>query len=1216
MSQFLYQRIFAYAASKEDSGYNDHNAVKKRVFTKIGKLVKTNKLTVHALTEILSQLPDEERFKLFYLARKLGSSFQQKASPSSKAGQLIAEIYRTLNVSLSDLDLAIIVAEGISEKNSTFIKAFRYQYWQRYSLSRLGVSHLEHELKGLLELEDTKEPKPLADLLFSKETEELLDSLVLLYDAAPAYIPELVNQLYTLHKTKGTADEFIETLLTIASEVSKATLVGIPANKLTELLANSNSEIALALVKKGLQNFFSLPSFMQHAVQASLERNIDFETLSHLRGQFDTLPFSDFELKQVFQLLTNGGYRLSASLNNEHEAHEVFNALSDMVYKKAMPYQEKACGQMQAKPAIEAINAYLKEDPNTFKATFFQNLAQAINAEGLSIEVLQAHLTKTTLNKLFAKWSGPENSRAAGLMANLYELASLGTTLTVEQIKEMVTVGSIPLSNRNKLSKRSELLLRERITQVLLHPEKTTNSFLDQIIGKVVAYYQSFLQFSNKVKAFEQKHVEAKYQNYLLQKGLALADEQEQAIFDPQGHVLVMVPLDTEDYALLVSDLTDGKIKEGTKEQLEALLGTRLTESTFCNLDIANHASLRQKFKQSMQGIMPSENFNEVLEHYLSSQERGSVIALQEEMSMHISLSLRAIEKLVAEFNNRELESGELSIQMLEPKLKIVLGDAQRNNLIHEMNQLVLATFRGILVRVYDKNSEQFDYVYLNRELDADREALAPSCRELLVKALCLNMEKEELEIFHQEVLPTLEERFFTSTTATGLDYLRSDASNETVVRISATEATAHNKGLGADKQALRILARNRYHDNSVIPYDEATIEARVPSIGDKKASHYRATQDVASKLAYSYQLLRQKAAGYRGPMVYNLLTSLHTRVYDNTFFDKQRLTAARILKGAHLYNLQQLQSGESRAFVYVQNVPVNQHTNELSVDAFDDATAEASLMTDVALLATFKHHAVVFPPALRESIIKTNELIHFRYLHFLPLAQGGTYYFKDSAQGVCLIKELATKKRQWQVSKPMVPADTIQALVVQTLFKMLSNNEHYNKQFGMLTQVLSIFIEPMSQAGCKSANERYQAVGGRVELLKSISEVSDIERLSGEHKAIRSALEHYVAGRATLAEVQAALDLAYNRHNVQGSAAAFSEEDQGAPSKLKATTNKRERGVVTEINTNYAESNYLENLSQKSAASMQAHKANLPKAFKELFERELSLTSELVLTS
>ena len=495
------------------------------------------------------------------------------------------------------------------------------------------------------------------------------------------------------------------------------------------------------------------------------------------------------------------------------------------------------------------------------------------------------------------------------------------------------------------------------------------------------------------------------------------------------------------------------------------------------------------------------------------------------------------------------------------------------------------------------------DYSVLNEALDKARKPLAIQCREKLVELMQETYPRTDWP--HE--IKSLKKHDFTSTTATGLDYLHSDARNQTVIRISATDHTAHDKKVGQHNQAFRLLHRNHYRaDGNIVPYAMRTTEARVPSIADKNTTQHKAVVDVAAKLHQDHRLLSAQSEHSDAPMVYNLLTSLHTFVYDISPFERsnrQRLSAEYILQGSHLYNLQQVRAGEISSLVYVQNIPVNQHTNKLDDTAFDDVTKEATLMTDMALLSTLRHHAALFPCEIHKDLNKTYSFAHQKYTSFLPEAEQIGAYFHKTEAGHSVRDELKKHKNEWiSAHLNTSPHDTMDALVIKALFKMYSKNMHRDIQFGMLAQALSIYVEPISQSGCKSANERYQAVSGRVELLKSIGS-RRFDELSVEEREVKNALRDIIDGRGSFAKLQEHLDKAYNQHNLQGAVAAVSMEDQGASSKVQATKNRKTPGVITELNTNIAETGFLSRLHQTCSSAMQSHKANLAGIFKQLFK-------------
>ncbi|WP_028388158.1 hypothetical protein [Legionella fairfieldensis] len=1234
----LYDRINAYAASKKEKKFHPDN-VKKTFFTSLAKQY----LTVGNLTQALMKLNETERYQLFYLGRKSGSP-EEKASSKCQAARLIQTIYRELGVPLSDSQLEIIVAHGLSQESGPGnalreqLLNYTYQYWQQNPLSSVAINHLERELKGefkkasahfamqlpedfckssslITALKNTA--KLFEGVLASDQSHRVYDfsmSMLWLYPKAPDYFPEIVARFFDREVEKYISPShfsFYNQLFCFCKKEIRPEFINS--------LCKVNADFA-AVVVRNSQDFFTLPPLMQEKVFHSLKYyTTKHQLIKGVRPDSSTesadSPLSGFNRNELYAILDNPDYRQEAA---QCEKHETFNRLLQVVVQRAFKNQAAACSSLQKKPALKIIDAYLHKQPNWFKTDFFRQLREEIETQGLSVELLQKKLNRTELEKLFAKWTGARNSRAMGVMKELYQLACLTEAKVNEEQQAALVSGHLMPFPKYEANAARENFLKKQVKRLLLQPASTGNSREEQAIKKELTYYRSFSRFWQSRKLKKQKKAEAVYQKILVEKGLQWVKEQRiPAVFDTQGHILVRVTLQEEDYAAIVfairpeyGELLD-KPDVNKQGLLEELLGTKISSTTFCNLDVAQDDYLRNQFIVAVQGDKPSEELDQILQIYMSSNERGSVIALQEELSMHVSLCWRALKRFKQEGKHDTGNSGANEHQMPEAL----------HALNHEINQLVLTKFRTILAESYtDKRSLVINYEKINKALDEARKELAPECRKLLVKVFSETMNPGELQRFERKVSKELTDHFFTSTSATNLDYLRTDASNKTVGRISATEHTAHNKEFGKEKQALRLLLRNHYDagTGNVVPFDQ-TIEARVPAIAEKKKGHTVTVRDVADKLDYSQSVLRAKAGGYKGPLIYNLLTSTYLKISDYLFIDKtkQRASAARILKGAHLHNFNQLKRGETEAFVYVQNVSVNQHGRSLNIDDFDDATAEATLMTDVALLATFNHYAWVFPPSLRDTITQTHENVQAHYLHFLPQAKDGDHYFKHSAQGQQVIFDIARQKKQWQEPiQSMFAANDLQALVVQALFKMFANNDYQKQQFGMLVQALSIYIEPLSQAGCKSANERYQAVSGRVELLKSIGRFSpdDVaaKKSKGEETerlAVFTALKEFVAGNGTVAAIQKAVDVAYNKHNLQGCAAALSEEDQGAASKVQAfATSGNNKGAIRffEYNTNHAETGYLTRLWQKFADSMQAHKAHLAAAFKKLFKGQV----------
>ncbi|KTD07356.1 hypothetical protein [Legionella jamestowniensis] len=1168
-----------YVANK---GNSVEDAMKKSFFNDIIQLLENDKLSVAALTEKLASLTDKELISLFWWARK------KDRSANSQAARWIAKLYEHLGVSKEDFSLENIVTKGISEEDKKKLAGSLYRQWQSHPTSSVERQHLEHEFKELLGINYPNLSLAQSLIKFyenDKALPHLDDKLILLWGKAPEFFSFLLHELCSYLLLQDTENnktlEFIQIILDIVHD----------KQELLDNVIYSHPLLAAALVKENPEKFFSLPVSLQRQIQPFIGE----DTLQEIKESINQTPLflhQQAEQKTVlFSLLQAPDQRANA-LNEDAESSTSYRHLETTIYDHLKDREEVLIAFHQADPALKAIKKYLAEKPNAYKSNFFSNLMDDINRNGLTVQILNKHMQRVNKDALFAKWSGKHNSRAAGLIFELYKRANLtNNDEDIEFIKnnllkshEDALYALYDLKQEHEKEKFFEHHiqpgLKEKVSQVLQHPEQATQSLVGRQIEKTIHHYQSMVQFSQRDLAKKQKTAEAVYQNYLVTKALEIAQrtEAKKLIFDPQGHVILALTLNDANYAEIYRLITG---REGTKDDLTSLLGSEVTPVTWCNIDIEKVPNLKDKFKARMDS---TRGMDVLLDNFFASSRRSSVIALQEELMMHVSLSLRALEK--------------------NAKVALLTEDA-RLELMQAINTMTLDEFASVLKA--SATGTTIDYVGLNKKLDKARVELAKRSRELLVDKIMEGRDHQSIANLSVLLTKGLNKHSFTSTTATGWDYLRTDADNESSILISATNETAHDKQYGHDKVAIRVITRCHYDPvrQTVTAHDNPTIEARIPSMAIKSGSHKKAVEDVRDKLGYVHRLLTAKNQTYQGPVIYNLLTSLHTKAYDNSFFEsanKQRASAARILKGSHLYNLAQLESGKMNALVYVQNIPVNQHTNELSYGASDGATREAAVMTDLALLATLSYHSASFSPMLRDSVTSAYRTAHASYLSFLPQARDGDHYFKDSQQGKETMEFLTAQKALWKGTGSIAPAADLQSLAVQTLFKMMANDEHQRKQFGMLAQALSVFIEPVSIAGCKSANEREQAVAGRVGLLRSIDSASPT-RLPADKKAVIEALTDYVSGNATLAAVQEKLDIAYNKYNLQGAVAAVSMEDQGGPSKVQATDNEDDPGVISELNTNYAETGYLDCLSQQHSSVMQAHnkETNLPETFTQL---------------
>ncbi len=433
-------------------------------------------------------------------------------------------------------------------------------------------------------------------------------------------------------------------------------------------------------------------------------------------------------------------------------------------------------------------------------------------------------------------------------------------------------------------------------------------------------------------------------------------------------------------------------------------------------------------------------------------------------------------------------------------------------------------------------------------------------------------------------------------------------------VRISGTKHTAHDKKKGGSLQARRMLRRNYFTFDNGMPIvrllRSRNIEARVPSLAVLEHSSFgtfhtdadrkNAAKDVMLKLDDSYQTFSKTLGDYQGPMTYNLLTSLQ----DIVDWNEQARSFSAIVHGAHLFNARQVSSGLVDSLFHVQNIPVNGHGAPLNYTAFVPTTREATLMSSMALIATLHRQRRYLPRAQREQVEVCHDTLQRAYISFLkkvpPIDHSAS--FENSRQGNQAKKHLDNYHRNTLQIRGAgsIESKSLQHLVTQALYRLHGENKLTDLKYGMLIQSLSVFIEQVSIAGCKSANERYAAVSGRVDLLKSINN-RDKAELSDEEEKVCRLLASYATGSASIEKLRVALDIAYNQYNLNGAAASISTQDQGAGHKVEA--HRSGERYFRSIHTSVAESAELTWHHAAGTSSLQAHKEDKRQAVAEAYQ-------------
>lgn len=815
----------------------------------------------------------------------------------------------------------------------------------------------------------------------------------------------------------------------------------------------------------------------------------------------------------------------------------------------------------QAVQAEQIISQFSSSDSPIF-SDYLQELRTEAVKPGFSSHIWQELLSRHSVHNLFSHPALTQTLMDSflALHGELFQLFSVGIKLTNSELENFKNTGELPLILDS--SERQIEFINKRIQKI--HNGHTPGSGkLGREITQLLALYHStehcHLHLASRMKIAATQI----YQQYIVDAGLHKAQNDSAPMFDLQGNVLVIVSLSTDEMKKILHQFlgTEFPIKEPLVE-LAAYLGLpNLSDAIFCKLDISKEPILYERYQQFYADLSP------ILTNAMSKKQHHSIIPIMEEMICHGSLYLRAI------LQTQRTASAVDNAPALEPTAALYDDCYHR---IHKYVAANLVTLRG-----------KDDIVALNTQLDKLRPILAQNVRSMMANFLV------EKGILQAQKIQSATKAALVSTTATGMYYLHTDTGNENLCLISATNNTAHSKGL--QKVAARLILRSQYSPKEgkyhVFPARQPYAEIRVPSIAVLDAPEKQITADVVAKLGTLISMLKKRTGGYHGPFIYNLLTSLHTALWDLTG-DKgnhQRASAEYILRGAHIHNSLQVKKGQMHDFIFIQNIPVNQHTNELTENSFDDVTAEASIMTTMALLALLNDYRLEFPPELAEDIGKTYRGCQQYYCQFLPT---DFCFYKDSPSGKAMIAGMPALKDRWRTTSYHWHPTSWEGILAHTLWRLFITNTYRKKEFGMFTQALSIALTKCPISGCKSANERYQATVGRAFVLKALGTMSK-DALSEVNKDLYEELISVANGLGTFRLLVQKMDRAFN--DCLYSEVNFSLEDQGASAKIQCIDNHGQQSwigsIFSHFNTNKFETPQLTHLAQKYAKGMQAHK-------------------------
>ncbi|RUR07413.1 hypothetical protein [Legionella sp. km772] len=704
------------------------------------------------------------------------------------------------------------------------------------------------------------------------------------------------------------------------------------------------------------------------------------------------------------------------------------------------------------------------------------------------------------------------------------------------------------------------------------------------------------------VKFNQAKQIE--YMKLLHKKALEQAKLQDPPLFDPQGRLLVEVSLSRSQLKKI------GLWKEGKElaqktivVSLDVHADPDLSQKFYSRVSDAltnalSETGLQKKLTKAKQLPFNTEKAIEALEKL----PKGSVISLQQEYSHHLQLVTQVYQKSVPELEG----------QNLSPALEKALI---------KTNKLIMRHYALAIAQAYKEGN--IDLEKLNKELDKARKEIANSAHRilrdeirketgvaltedsLLKKEVDAEVAKQKLA--HPKKEPDVKKirnklltKIAEDTVASPHDLLHIDTRLGNAVWIEGSQVTAHDRHIQkpGDELATRQIIRHQIKDGLIIAYPTSRVQIRVPSLDAKSdASEVEHMEDVQNKISHINERYFDKRVPKPDFFVYNLYTSLeHT--LDDAFKDNLQTQGARqILQGVHLYNARAVEEGNPLCLV--QNIPINGFGSTLGYGiGSSKLVTEATLMTEIALM----HSLLGIDHPLVQNINQ-----HYK----LFLAQNELYlqecrvnatepdpeksFFSQSEYGREAIRiiqdeiKAAWKKDKTAPPQPELHADKIRENAKAYLRYIVANNLHHTDEYSKLTQTLSVFIEEHSIGGCKSANERAQAINGRVLMLDSLL----IADPNAPHKDERHALMQALAKPNDPKGLKAALDGAYNVLGLQSAAALISFMDQGAAAKGLARLDIQldKQYIVQGFNGNYFEESSLTNLKQNKAGAMQAHK-------------------------
>ncbi len=674
--------------------------------------------------------------------------------------------------------------------------------------------------------------------------------------------------------------------------------------------------------------------------------------------------------------------------------------------------------------------------------------------------------------------------------------------------------------------------------------------------------------------------------------------------FDTNGHALVD----------LISD--DGRQTHCSIDILDDILGP---ESAYQQL----YRSWLMRQDGSGVFIAPLK-LAKAVDAFMSYRQRGSVISLQQELENHMRLSMRGVlNRYGDDFTDRHLQ---ITVERAANRMNHHVRDALRDALVGAME------------------GDEINLVKLNSALDKSRKVLLLKSKVAMADSLVelcrvdsgiapLNLEAMTAAV---NAVDSHELPLMMSSSG---DSIYTNNITHSCSWVEGTDLTSHDKRVGADVQALRqikrfVFDRARFR---LVPIEGGPIEARVPSLSPADVTKAVAIVDVADKIDFAQRSL--SASGHPGAVLhYGLLTSVNSFAHDKTLDSKnrQRQSTKRILMAMHRFNRSQCRPGGSEMlpFCLVSNIPVNQHTDALRLTGakgFDNKVLrEASLVAELSIIETLNQRSDCLSAGQKGGIESLQVYSAYQYKEFLirqasVLSESSPtpVYFYQSKEGAELSDYLQARNDSVDYTTSCETTDSLQSLIAKAMYRLHATGKYREPKYGLMVQAMLVFLQDKSMYGCKSANERFKAVEGRVDLYCQLASAdSDGVILSDQHQRLKSALSEFCRGARSLDEgmgrLQVATDEALEAHCLYGGGMAIPYSDMGwSPKTLSFETESRTPGLhPKKKNTNYAETAlaWRQTKGSKGQSHKGDHATDLKVAFNDAVLKEAARSASVAL--